>query len=67
MLQQGSEVVGKSLSELPLPHQSLVATVLRGGRILIPKGDLELQSGDKVLFIAAADKAEELKGLLGLD
>ena len=67
VLEQKSTVVGKSLSELPLPHQSLVATVLREGRILIPRGDLELQAGDKVLFIAAADKAEELKGVLGLD
>jgi len=67
MLEQNNKVVGKSLDELPLPHQSLVATVLREGSILIPKGDLKLQAGDKVLFIAAADKVEELKGLLGLD
>ena len=67
VLKKDSEVAGKSLSELSLPYQSLVATVLREGRILIPRGDLKLQAGDKVLFIAAADKEEELQGLLGLD
>lgn len=67
ILKEESEVAGKSLSELQLPYQSLVATVLREGKMLIPRGDLKLQAGDKVLFIAAADKAEELQGLLGLD
>jgi trk system potassium uptake protein TrkA len=67
VLKKDTRVVGKSLRELPLPQQTLVATVLRGGDILIPRGDLVLEEGDKVLFISALDKAAELKKLLGLE
>jgi trk system potassium uptake protein TrkA len=67
LLEEGSEVVGKSISQLPLPEQALVATVLRDGKILIPRGGMTLEAGDKVMFISSLDKAEELKGLLGLD
>lgn len=67
LLEEGSRVVGKTLSELPLPQQSLVATVLRGGRILIPRGDLSLQAGDKMLFISSLDRLEELHALMGCE
>ncbi len=67
LLEEGSGVVGKSIGELNLPPQTLVATVLRDRRLLIPRGDLVLQKGDKLLFVSEADKAEELRKILGLD
>lgn len=67
LLEEGSRVVGKSIGELNLPPQTLVATVLRDRRLLIPRGDLVLKQGDKVLFVSEAERAEELKRILGLD
>ncbi|MDY6796467.1 MAG: NAD-binding protein [Actinomycetota bacterium] len=64
VLKEGSKMLQKSLKEIPLPQQSLVATVIRDGSILIPRGDLILEAGDRVLLIAAEDKAQDLKDLL---
>jgi len=67
LLEEGSPVVGKSLGELALPPQTLVATVLRDRHILVPRGDLVLQAGDKILFLSEVDKAGELRSLLKLE
>jgi len=66
-LEEGNSVVGKTIKEIPLPSDSLVATVLREQHILIPRGDLALLAGDKVLFITEPDKVGELRKSLGLD
>jgi trk system potassium uptake protein TrkA len=59
VLEEGNEMAGKLIKDLDLPHKTMVATVLRDRRILIPRGDLALFAGDKVLFISEADQAEE--------
>ncbi len=66
LVEEGSGVVGKSIGELDLPPQVLVATVLRDRHLLIPRGDLVLQRGDKVLFVSEADRAEDIRRILGL-
>lgn len=66
ILEEGSTVVGKSIGELNLPPQVLVATVIRDRRLLIPRGDLVLQRGDKMLLVSEADRAEDIKKILGL-
>lgn len=67
LLEEGSKMAGKTLKELDLPPKTMVATVLRDRRILIPRGDLALFAGDKILFISEADKVEELKELTEQD
>ena len=67
LLEEGSKMAGKTLRELNLPPQTVVATVLRDRRLLIPRGDLALLAGDKVLFISEADMVEELKGIAERD
>ncbi len=66
-LEEQTPIVGKLIREIPLPPRTLVATVLRDRHILIPRGDMALLAGDKILFISEPDKAEELGKLLGLD
>ncbi len=65
-LEEGNAVVGRTIRDIPLPTKTLVATILRDRRILIPRGDLTLLAGDKILFISEPDKVEELRKLLGL-
>lgn len=67
VLEEGNAVIGKTIKEINLPSKTLVATVLRDHRILVPRGDLVLFAGDKVLFISEPDKVEELRELLGLE
>ena len=62
VLEEGYEMSGKLIKDLDLPPKTMVATVLRDRRILIPRGDLALFAGDKVLFISEADQAGEAEG-----
>jgi len=51
---------GNQLKTMHLPDRTLVIMIKRGERILIPNGSLELQIGDKLLFLSE----EEHKTLL---
>jgi trk system potassium uptake protein TrkA len=57
--------VGLPLHRLSLPAECSLAAVIRGGQLLIPRGDLALQPGDEVLAVIHADQAVQLAALLG--
>jgi trk system potassium uptake protein TrkA len=50
-LPASSPVVGKTLRDLSLPPDSLVAVVLRNGDAVVPRGDTMLRTGDRVILI----------------
>ena len=50
-LPANSPVLGKTLRDLSLPPDSLVAVVLRNGDAIVPRGDTTLQTGDRVVLI----------------
>ena len=41
---------GRRLHEMPPPDRALVAAIVRGGRVLIPRGDALVQAGDVLLL-----------------
>jgi CBS domain-containing protein len=47
-------VVGRSLAEVGLPRDSVVTSVLRDGRLIIPRGQVRLQPGDHLQVLASA-------------
>jgi trk system potassium uptake protein TrkA len=51
-LAEDSPAIGKSLTELPLSENSLVACIIRGGEVIIPRGSTELQLNDHLLLIS---------------
>jgi trk system potassium uptake protein TrkA len=55
----GSQVAGKAIRDISLPEHCIIAAVLRGNEIVVPSGDLQILSGDEILFIAHPD-AEDL-------
>ena len=58
--------VGRALKELDMPRNALVAGVVRGGRLVVPRGDLELKEGDELLLVARHDcLGDALHVLLG--
>ncbi len=59
-----SPVVGKALRELNFPMDSLVVSVRRGGELIFPRGDTELQSGDMVMALTSPISEEELRHYL---
>jgi trk system potassium uptake protein TrkA len=50
-------VVGVPLREARIPHDSKVAGIIRGDRMIIPRGDQTITVGDRVVIIASPDAA----------
>ena len=50
---------GKMISELQLPHGLITAAVLRGGRSVVPRGDVLLQKDDIIVLGAEPTSAGE--------
>jgi CIC family chloride channel protein len=58
----GSELEGKLLRSAGLPARSLVVLVTRGGKELVPRGDLELRPGDHLtVLVEGSDMAGALR------
>jgi trk system potassium uptake protein len=60
-----SEAAGKSIMQIPLPAESVVAAVIRKGKLLVPRGGLVLQPGDEVLAVVHSASLSMLSALLG--
>jgi Trk K+ transport system NAD-binding subunit len=56
-----SNLVGVTIKESGLPHQALVGPIVRDGAVIVPRGDVLLQSGDKIALIGARKDVEEAK------
>jgi trk system potassium uptake protein TrkA len=63
-LPAGSPVAGKKISEIQLPRECLIITVLRGKTALLAKGDLIFAAGDLVLAISAQNEQSVVKKVL---
>jgi trk system potassium uptake protein TrkA len=50
-LDAGFPVAGKSLKELELPENALVAVVIRDNQPIVPRGATRLLAGDRVVLI----------------
>lgn len=61
-----SPVIGKSLMEVSLPGNSLIACVLRGGEAIIPRGGTTLSANDRVVLVTVPEThGQVLKMLTG--
>ncbi len=54
-VEEQSLCVGQRVSEIAWPHDCVIATVRRGTRLLIPRGDTVLQAGDVLAVVAEGD------------
>jgi trk system potassium uptake protein TrkA len=50
-----SRVVGKKLKDLNIPPNVIVATILKGNQMEIPRGDSIMEENDKVIVFARSD------------
>lgn len=64
-LPDDASALGKPLSELAMPQDTLIVTVVREDAMMIPKADTVLRAGDKVLAVTHADNQKELEAMLG--
>lgn len=57
---------GVRLMELDLPAESVIVTITRSGDLIIPRGNTQILSGDKLLVVCANTALRELSKKLGL-
>ncbi len=53
--------VGKYIKEFNLPKGSIIATVLRNGKVFVPTGDLRLMTGDRLIIFSLPHALNRLK------
>ncbi len=60
----GSSILGKPLSELKFKEDVLLASVIRGGKSILPGGQTVLAPGDRAVVITRNAGIKDLDGLL---
>ena len=63
-LPEASPCRGKAIRDLNLPADTVIASVIRGGKLLVPRGDTQLESGDEILAISTVAAEQALKDIL---
>ena len=54
-----AEVAGKQIRDIKMPHDSVVAAVIRGDDFVVPHGDTGIESGDWVVFVGPTEAIKE--------
>ncbi len=55
---------GIPLSKLEIPRDATIVAVVRGGHVVVPRGDTTLEAGDEVLALVTPDSEARVKALL---
>ncbi|MBM3152894.1 MAG: TrkA family potassium uptake protein [Chloroflexi bacterium] len=59
----GALAVGKAIKNLGLPDQCVIASIIRSGKVIVPRGDSVFEPEDEVLAITDQDGAHRLAEL----
>jgi trk system potassium uptake protein TrkA len=51
------EVVGLKLRDARIPGDSKVASIIRGDRVIVPRGDQSIEPGDRIIIIGSPEAA----------
>ena len=60
-LPDGSACIGKTVEEIQLPDDTVLAAIVRDGRVITPKVHDVFAAGDELLFVATAEAEEKIK------
>ena len=60
-LPTGAPHVGQPIREIPLPADSALVAILRGGRVLAPTADQPLEAGDELMILCSAEQEDAVQ------
>ncbi len=63
-LPETSPCQGKAIRDLNLPGETVIVSVIRGGKLIIPRGDTHLEAEDEILAVTTVDAEKQLKEIL---
>jgi trk system potassium uptake protein len=55
----GAKAVGTAIKDLGLPEQCVIAAIIRGGKIIVPRGITRLEIGDEILAVTDFEGAKQ--------
>lgn len=58
-VQPQSRVTGRRIADLGLPRGAILGSIQRGNEVIIPHGDTQVESGDRVMVFTLPDAIEE--------
>jgi trk system potassium uptake protein TrkA len=56
-------LAGRPLSDVRLPHGSLVGGIIRGDRVIIPRGSDSIRIGDRVILLVLPEAISAVEAL----
>ncbi len=63
IVQRGSTCENRLVYEVGFPKESMIASLRRGRKVIIPRGDTLLRAGDVLVVVAEGDIQQEIKQL----
>jgi trk system potassium uptake protein TrkA len=63
-LRATSRALNIQLKDMPLPPNSVIAAVIRQGKVLIPRGNMHFEAEDEILAVVANESLTALKQYL---
>ena len=64
LIKESSEITDKPLQELKLKPNTLICSIARDGKIIIPSGRSEIKVGDSVVVVLAGYKVSDIREIL---
>lgn len=55
VLTGNSKAAGRTVQEIAMPLNSVIACIFRGEQVIIPRGNITLEAGDKVIVLSLPD------------
>ncbi len=56
-----SRIVNRPLREVRLPRGALVGAIVRGGEVVVPRGDSVIRAGDRVILFAIREAVQQVE------
>jgi trk system potassium uptake protein TrkA len=63
-LAEESPADGRRISELGMPRDASVVAVIRDRRVVVPRGDTTLETGDEVIALVTEDSEDAVRAIL---
>jgi trk system potassium uptake protein len=61
-----SHAAGRSLAELTIPTECVIAAIIRKGKLMIPHGETVLLPADEIIAVVHASQSRQLAQVLGV-
>lgn len=63
-LDASSSLVNVPLGQLPLPRGSLIVAVKRGASLFVPRGNTQLEAGDKIILMGTPEAMQQVEAMV---